>query len=182
VKNTRFILFLVFYIVVALVAGFVITLLFLPTDERTPWLTELPPANETQQQTEPLPQAETLPQVSTPPLAETSRLEGAPLLDVPVACVMGAECFVQNYFDQDPGPGVLDYGCGARTYDGHRGTDIRTRTLAEMWAGVGVVAAAPGTVVGTRNNMEDVLVGDIGRDALDGLDAGNGVRIDHGDG
>lgn len=103
-------------------------------------------------------------------------------LELPVACSIGTDYFVQNYFDHVPGEGEADFTCGPLVYDGHRGTDIRTRTLAQMWEGVDVLAAAPGIVVGTRDFMDDVFVGDIGRDALDGLDAGNGVRIDHGDG
>jgi len=47
---------------------------------------------------------------------------------------------------------------------------------------VPVVAAADGVVVGTRNDMNNVFVGNIGVDALDGKDAGNGVRWDHGNG
>lgn len=61
-----------------------------------------------------------------------------------------------NYFvmsqqvDHDPGPGILDYNCGARTYDGHLGTDIGIYPFpwnmmdAET---VTVVAAAPGKIV-----------------------------------
>ncbi len=45
-----------------------------------------------------------------------------------------------------------------------------------------MLAAAPGVVVGTRDFMNDVLVSDIGHDALNGRDTGNGVHIDHGDG
>jgi hypothetical protein len=105
-----------------------------------------------------------------------------PSLALPVDCAMGSECFVQNHFDHDPGPGFADYTCGPLGYDGHDGTDIRVRTLAAMEEGVAVLAAAPGVVVGIRNDMDDIDVREIGRDALGGRDAGNGVRIDHGDG
>lgn len=105
-----------------------------------------------------------------------------PVLELPVDCAMGSACFVQNYFDHDAGPGFADYTCGPLGYDGHDGTDIRVLTLADMEHGVAVLAAAPGVVVGTRNDMEDIDVREIGRDALGGKDAGNGVRIDHGDG
>lgn len=115
-------------------------------------------------------------------LAASPAAAEAPVLEVPVDCAMGTECFVQNYFDHDPGPGFADHTCGPLGYDGHDGIDIRTRTLADMRAGVPVIAAAPGVVVGTRNDMDDVSVADIGRAALGGRDAGNGVRLDHGDG
>ena len=35
-----------------------------------------------------------------------------PLLSFPVACEIGATCFVQNYVDHDSGPGAKDYRCG----------------------------------------------------------------------
>ena len=105
-----------------------------------------------------------------------------PVLHVPVACAVGSDCFVQNYFDHDPGPDVADFTCGTLTYDGHDGTDIRARTMAQMEAGIPVLAAAPGVVVGTRNTMADVNINDIGLAALEGKQAGNGVRIDHGNG
>ncbi len=115
--------------------------------------------------------------------SETGDLaDNPPTFAVPLACAVGSDCFVQNYFDHDPGPGVADFTCAGRTYDGHDGTDIRARTLAQMEAGIPVLAAAPGVVVGTRNNMDDVSVNDIGLAALDGKEAGNSVRIDHGNG
>ena len=46
-------------------------------------------------------------------------------LALPVACQMGRTCFIQQYFDHDPGPGAKDYRCGVMTYDGHDGVDIR---------------------------------------------------------
>jgi murein DD-endopeptidase MepM/ murein hydrolase activator NlpD len=51
-----------------------------------------------------------------------------------------------------------------------------------MRAGVGVVAAAGGTVKATRDGMADVSVRDGGLEAISGREAGNGVRIDHGGG
>lgn len=104
-------------------------------------------------------------------------------LSSPVACEMGIECFVQQYVDHDPGPGVRDYACGGQSYDGHDGTDIRLRSTADVERGVGVIAAAAGTVVSTRDSVPDRLV----RSPEDRLrianrECGNGVLIDHGDG
>ena len=57
---------------------------------------------------------------------------------------------ISNFVDQNTGVGILDYSCGARSYDGHLGTDIFTwpfwwynmdHDLAE------VVAGAPGTII-----------------------------------
>lgn len=103
-------------------------------------------------------------------------------LDVPVACTLGEDCLVQNYLDHDPGPGRADFACGLLSYDGHDGTDIRTLTLAQMREGVAVLAAAPGRVIAVRDGEPDVNVNVIGRDAVAGKEAGNAVRIAHGDG
>ncbi len=108
----------------------------------------------------------------------------APLnLDMPIRCAPGETCWIVKYVDQDATPGRLDYRCGWLADDGHKGTDFAVRDLAVMRTGVDVVAAAPGTVVGTRDGMKDVNVGKIGgREALKGKDCGNGVRIRHADG
>ncbi len=105
-----------------------------------------------------------------------------PSFEVPIACPMGVECFVQNYVDQDPGPGASDFTCGRLTYDGHKGTDIRVPNLAYMRRGVAVLAAAPGTVLRLRDGMADVSVADTGVAAVANREAGNSVIIDHGDG
>ena len=59
--------------------------------------------------------------------------------DLPIACEIGTDCWVQQYVDHDPSTGVKDYACGAQTYDGHDGTDIRIRDTAAkatIWTGV----------------------------------------------
>lgn len=99
-------------------------------------------------------------------------------LAFPVDCTLGDDCFIQQYVDLDPGPGVIDHACGPLSYDGHTGTDIALATLAEMAAGVAVLAAAPGQVVGLRDEIPDT-----GWDpSLEGRDCGNGVVIAHGQG
>src|SRR4051812_44563995 len=108
--------------------------------------------------------------------------ESAPVLSFPVACEIGVTCFVQNYVDHDSGSGAKDYRCGALTYDGHDGTDIRLPNLAAMRKGVAVVAAADGVVRARRDGMDDVSIRDAGASAVKGREAGNGVVIDHGNG
>ena len=116
-------------------------------------------------------------------LALSEQVMGAPPgLGLPIRCIPGENCFIQNYFDHDPGPDYHDYTCGRLSYNGHHGTDFRLRDLDAMRAKVAVVAAAPGVVIGTRNNEPDITVRKRGKAALKGKDAGNGVRIDHGDG
>ena len=116
-------------------------------------------------------------------LCATDYAQAAPIrFSLPVRCIVGSSCFIQNYFDHDATAGYQDYYCGHLTYDGHTGTDFRLRDLAAMRTKVAVLAAAPGTVVGVRNTEPDISVKKRSKAALNGKDAGNGVRIDHGDG
>ena len=49
--------------------------------------------------------------------------EQVPSFNLPVACTPGMDCWIVNYFDHNPGPGMLDYACGQLSYDSHGGTD-----------------------------------------------------------
>ena len=114
-------------------------------------------------------------------LTTTARAQ-TPAFELPVACAMGEDCFIQNYVDQDPGPGASDYTCGTLAYDGDRGTDFRVRDYVAMEEGVAVTAAAAGAVLRTRDGVADVNLREIGADAVAGKEAGNAVIIDHGGG
>jgi Peptidase family M23 len=107
---------------------------------------------------------------------------GALVLDLPVACEIGKECFIQNYVDHDPGPGFRDYTCGFLSYNDHRGTDFRVIDELAMVRGVPVVASSSGVVLGVRDGEPDMPISQRGQGNLSGKDAGNGVVIDHGDG
>lgn len=101
----------------------------------------------------------------------------------PIDCTPGTDCFIQQYVDRDEGPGVQDYACGAETYDGHKGTDIRLRSTADVERGVAVKASAEGTVAGLRDGVDDHLVRSAeDRKAVQNIECGNGVMLDHGDG
>jgi murein DD-endopeptidase MepM/ murein hydrolase activator NlpD len=100
-------------------------------------------------------------------------------LALPVQCEPGESCWIPRYVDHDPGPGFRDYMCGRLGSDGHSGTDFAIRNLAEMQAGVPVLAAAAGTVRGVRDGMEDVSVEEIGMAAIEGRNCGNGVVLAH---
>jgi murein DD-endopeptidase MepM/ murein hydrolase activator NlpD len=102
--------------------------------------------------------------------------------ELPVACEMGIDCFVQNHVDRDPGPAAKDYNCGDLTYDAHNGTDIRVRDYVAMERGVSVIAAAPGRVRRLRDGEPDVNLRVIGAEAVKGRESGNFVVIDHGGG
>ncbi len=104
-------------------------------------------------------------------------------LTLPIACEIGEDCFVQQYVDLDAGPGTRDYRCGNATYDGHKGTDFRVRTLLDAARGVAVVASAAGRVKGIRDGEADILVKTKEqRAAIRNKECGNGVVIDHGEG
>ena len=106
-----------------------------------------------------------------------------PELHLPIACAVGKTCFIQQYFDHDPGPGAKDYRCGGRVYDGHDGVDIRLPSLAAQKRGVAVLAAADGTVLGLRDGVDDHLVeNDADRATIKGRECGNGVLIGHAGG
>ena len=129
--------------------------------------------------------------------------------DLPLVCRPGADCWVVNYVDLDPGPGVRDYACGRASYDGHKGVDFAVRDLALVAEGVTVRAAAAGEVQRVREGMADAAVsqspagGDVaGREGaksrrpgdasgarstvlatdVAGRECGNGVVIGHGQG
>jgi hypothetical protein len=105
-----------------------------------------------------------------------------PILNLPVDCVLGRTCHIQNYMDHDGGPGAADFACGPLTYDDHSGTDFALPSLAAMAAGVDVLAAAPGTVTAVRDGMADVAFDDEGAEDTTGRECGNGVVVDHGGG
>ena len=92
------------------------------------------------------------------------------------------DCWIAKYFDADPSEGAHDYTGGYRTNNNHTGTDFAVRDLAAMNAGVAVLAAADGTVRAVRSGMEDVNVKSLDRDAVEGLECGNGVVVNHGPG
>jgi hypothetical protein len=112
----------------------------------------------------------------------TPTVAGAFQLALPLDCVLGESCYIQQFVDHDPGPGATDFACGTLSYDGHDGTDFALPTLADQAAGVTVLAAAAGVVAGVRDEMPDVL--QTGPDAPDiaNRECGNGVVIRHADG
>ncbi len=113
-----------------------------------------------------------------PPLPTQSN---PPQLAQPVDCAIGETCYIQNYFDADPGPAARDFRCNPHSYDGHKGTDFAVATLADMARGVTVMAAAPGRVRGTRDGMQDGAF--LAKpDSVKDIECGNGLVIDHGQG
>lgn len=99
-------------------------------------------------------------------------------LAFPVACVLNQTCFIQQYHDHYAGRRATDFTCGPLSYDGHDGTDIAVPTLAATADGVAMLAAAPRTILGTRDGMRDGPPDASVKDR----ECGNGVVIDHGAG
>lgn len=99
-------------------------------------------------------------------------------LQLPIDCDLGQTCFIQNYVDSDPSPDVQDFQCNGLSYDGHKGTDFRLPTLADMAQGVDVLAAAAGVVRGVRDGVPD----NGPTAATQGKECGNGVVLRHADG
>jgi hypothetical protein len=127
------------------------------------------PPQETAAVLTPAAHAQTDPAAGLPP-------PPGPRLVFPLACRIGTDCEVQNYFDRDDGPQVQDYRCGRRGYDGHDGVDIRVLDRAAEARGVDVLAAADGRVARLRDGVEDSGL------RAPGQECGNGVVIDHGGG
>ena len=117
-------------------------------------------------------------------LTQSAGAQSGYQLALPIDCTLGADCFIQQYVDADPGPEARDYRCGTATYDAHDGTDFRVLSLDAAARGVRVLASAPGTVKAVRDGVEDRLMVTRGGDmpASSGGECGNGVVIDHGDG
>ncbi len=103
-------------------------------------------------------------------------------LAFPVDCTLGQDCYIQQYTDVDPSDQARDFTCGTLVYNGHKGTDIALPSLADLHSDVQVLAAADGTVKGSRNSVPDALLGSAGAPNIQGRECGNGLIIDHGDG
>jgi murein DD-endopeptidase MepM/ murein hydrolase activator NlpD len=101
---------------------------------------------------------------------------GAPL-SLPIECVPGETCFVQQYVDVDPGPEAADFRCGHLTSDDHDGTDLRVRPGAS----VAVLAPADGRVLRTRDGEPDRRDFEAPIAVPSDRACGNGVVLDHGD-
>jgi len=92
--------------------------------------------------------------------AQAQTKQRPPKLDLPLKCAIGMDCFVQHYIDLDPSKGASDYRCGSLTYDNHKGTDIRLKSVSQMTTGVPVIAAASGVVANLRSGVKDQYYSD----------------------
>lgn len=120
---------------------------------------------------------------STPALTAPQK-PPAPLLAFPVACDTDSDCFIQHYFDYDPGPEALDHTCGILTYNGHQGIDIRVSSPQWKESGFPVLAAAKGKIEIIKDGIPDRALNQQEIKSTRGLapKPSNSVVINHGDG
>ena len=111
-----------------------------------------------------------------------ARAAGPIQLSLPLVCEPHKTCFIQNYFDDEPGSGVHDYACGGASYDTHDGIDFRLISAEAAKAHVAVVASADGVVKGLRDGVADIFKRENNAAAVKGRECGNGVVLDHRNG
>ncbi len=91
-----------------------------------------------------------------PLLCATSLYSQSPDFQIPIEGEAGVDFFIVNYVDRLAEPdAIMDYQCGSKTYDGHQGTDFTLASFARMDSGVGITAAADGTVFFVLDTLFD---------------------------
>lgn len=114
--------------------------------------------------------------IASAPLAGAEDLR----LALPLDCVVGKTCFIEDYVDNNPAAGAQkDFACGINSRDAHKGTDFALLEFEAIARGVPVLAAAPGMVLRTRDEMPDDR---LMRGVTEANACGNAVLLDHGQG
>lgn len=90
-----------------------------------------------------------------------------------VDCTLGQTCHIQHCADHDPELEGRDFTCGTLSYDGHDGTEFALPNRMSMKADVKILAAALGTVLGTRDGIADCVL------SKPGKESGNSVLVDY---
>ncbi len=117
------------------------------------------------------------------PVSTVAKQPSSRKFSQPIGCTLGKDCFILLYFDRDPGPVAVDFGCGRQTYDGHDGTDFAIPDAKAMAKGVPVIASADGKVLRVRDGVIDRrLQNETDKASVAGTECGNGMVIDHGGG
>ncbi len=95
---------------------------------------------------------------------------------LPAKCDLGTDCFFQQYVDMDAGKEAKDPLCGAKTYNDHKGTDLRILSMRDVERRVPVVAVGEGRVLRVRDGEPDKLMEtQSDRAAVAGKECGNGL-------
>lgn len=98
-----------------------------------------------------------------------------PMLHAPIACRLGADCWITSRPDTDPSGGFRDHAGGSHTYDGHKGTDWAVAGVDEARS-TDVLAPVAGTVRRLRDGVPDGEL--IAGKTIDTNEAcGNGVVV-----
>lgn len=113
-----------------------------------------------------------------------------PLLDLPLECTPGTDCWVAYYVDnnpvidkKDPYRETADYRCGSQAVEAGQTTGIAIRDLRVMKKGVAVIAAADGRVIESRDHIPDRLFNPQSQGNPEkGHQCGNRIALDHGEG
>ena len=103
-------------------------------------------------------------------------------LILPVDCVLGDTCYIQQFVDHDKSEDASDFRCGPQTYDTHKGTDFALPSQADLSLGFDVLAAADGIIYAIRDSMPDAIQGVEGAPDVTGKECGNGLVIRHSEG
>jgi hypothetical protein len=120
--------------------------------------------------------------VSVEILSRPAKADPRGSIGLPVSCIIGTDCFVQQMPDIDPSSGVLDPLCGQASYQGHDGWDIRLRSLDDIAQDVPVLAVANGRVARIRDGIADQIYDAEDKARVADRECGNGVLIEHGSG
>lgn len=104
-------------------------------------------------------------------------------LGLPARCVLGEECFLQQYPDMDATGGVADPICSGQSYDGHKGTDLRILSMKDVERGIAAIAVEDGEILRVRDGEADRLVETReDRNRISGKECGNGLVMRLGEG
>lgn len=114
-------------------------------------------------------------------LAGPAMAQEPPKLSFPADCAIGVDCWMLSFVDLDSGDAYSDHQCGARSYAGHKGTDVALIDPRDMDRDIAVRVVADGVVVGARDGEPDNPM-DQPTTFAQGRECGNGVRVDHGNG
>jgi hypothetical protein len=110
----------------------------------------------------------------TPPLAfSASYFTRALLPHVPIGATLDRDAHPAYLIDDQPGPGMHDWNCTGRCYDGHNGMDLVVRGFSAQALGVPVFAALDGVVTYAQDGQPDMNTVPMGQ-------PGNEIYIDHG--
>jgi murein DD-endopeptidase MepM/ murein hydrolase activator NlpD len=102
-------------------------------------------------------------------------------LEFPLDCKLGETCWISNLPRHYLKNKQVDFRCGPNTYNDHKGTDFALKNYTQMQDGVSVLAPFDGEVRGVRDNVDDISVKELGKNAVKGIECGNGIVIGSGE-